>query len=88
VSTPEIGLYPDATPDEHIAYSMGWNTATAIARTEAFAAIRSAAEIARTSDKVARRYAWAGDPQAYAFRIAANDVRRAIRAAIGSEKQS
>jgi len=86
MSTLEIGLYPDATPDEQIAYSMGWNTATTIARTEAFAAIRRAAEIARISDRVARHYAWEGNPQAYAFRIAANDVRRAIRAAIGSEK--
>ena len=79
----KIVLY-DATPDEEIAYLMGYNAATVIDRSEAFGAIRRAAEIARTSDKIARRYAWDGDPQAFAFRMAANNVRRAIRAAIGS----
>lgn len=52
----------------------------------AFGAIRRAVTLARINDKVARRLAWEGDPQAFAFRMAANDVRRAIRAAIGSDK--
>jgi hypothetical protein len=54
-------------------------------RIAAFGAIRRAATLARTNDKVARHYAWEGDPQAYAFRMAANNVRRAIRHAIGDE---
>ena len=55
-------------------------------RIASFGAIRRAATLARTNDKIARRYAWEGDPQAFAFRMAANDIRRAIRAAIGSDK--
>lgn len=82
MTAPEIGLYPDATPDEQIAYSMGWNTATAIARTEAFAAIRRAAKLAREWDAL-------GDHLGaeYAYKIA-EEIRHTIRAAIGSEKQS
>lgn len=52
-------------------------------RIAAFGAIRRAAILARINDKIARRYAWEGDPQAFAFRMAANDIRRAIRVAIG-----
>ena len=74
MSTPEIGLYADATPDEQIAYSMGWNTATAIARTEAFAAIRRAAKVARILEVRWRDY------------DQARVVRHAIRVAIKSEK--
>ena len=84
MSTPEIGLYPDATPDEQIAYSMGWNTATAIARNEAFAAIRRAAELARESERrclqtLCKGHGCLHDDDAYI-------VRRTIRAAIGSDK--
>ena len=99
----EIGLYHDATPDEQIAYSMGWNTATAIARTEAFAAIRRAAAVARKHDIVARHainhlYEAHKRKDAVAIRrleVQVNEqtriagrVRYAIRAAIGSEKAS
>jgi hypothetical protein len=52
----------------------------------AVGAIRRAVAIARTNDKIARRYAWEGDPQAFAFRMAADSVRRAIRQAMQSDK--
>lgn len=55
-------------------------------RLAAFGAIRRAVEMARNHDKVARHYAWEGDPQAHVWRTAAISIRRAIRAAIGSEK--
>ena len=55
-------------------------------RVAAFTAIRRAVTLARINDKVARRLAGEGDPLAFAFRMAANDVRRAIRAASGSDK--
>ena len=55
-------------------------------RVAAFGAIRRAVTLARINDKVARRLAGEGDPLAFAFRMAANDVRRAIRAASGSDK--
>lgn len=98
MSTPEIGLYPDATPDEQIAYSMGWNTATAIARTEAFAAIRRAVWTARHFDakaNSARKTLAHRTPETdVAVAIAtvdtsmliADSVRYSIRCAIGSEK--
>jgi hypothetical protein len=80
MSTLEIGLYPDATPDEQIAYSMGWNTATAIARTEAFAAIRRAADLARMADRQPFDWMDDSDNEQYAM---ARGIRMAIRAAIG-----
>ena len=85
----EIGLYPDATPDEQIAYSMGWNTATTIARTEAFAAIRRAAAVARAAEEDAIILGRQGDSTFAAYAESeALGIRRAIRAAIGSEKAS
>jgi hypothetical protein len=53
-------------------------------RIAAYGAIRRAATVARQNDKAARHFAWEGDSQAYAFRMAAVNVRRAIRAAIRS----
>lgn len=81
MSTPEIGLH-DATPEEAVAYHMGWNTATAIARTEAFAAIRRAAAVAREWDALGNHL-----NAEYAHKIA-EEIRHTIRAAIGSEKAS
>jgi hypothetical protein len=85
MSMPEIKLYPDATPDEQIAYSMGWNTATAIARTEAFAAIRRAATYAREMDKKAEALPF---DLGWECADCAEGARSAIRAAIGLEKAS
>ena len=53
--------------------------AAAYARTEAFAAIRRAAAVARRAEK------WSG-VSAYEGFVMAQGVRAAIRAAIGSEK--
>ena len=53
--------------------------AAAYARTEAFAAIRRAAAVARRAEK------WSGG-SAYEGFVMAQGVRAAIRAAIGSEK--
>lgn len=94
MSTPEIGLYPDATPDEQIAYAMGWNTARAIDRSEAFAAIRRAAEVARSVDRdIGDQSEWHdyelhshGDDGWVPMPVVAEQIRRAIRAAIGSAK--
>lgn len=89
MTAPEIGLFPDATPDEQIAYSMGWNTATAIARTEAFAAIRRAAAVARRCDAAAKASSQDRRPDdAFAHRSSAHAVRFAIRSAIGPENKS
>jgi hypothetical protein len=55
--------------------------AAAYARTEAFAAVRRAAAVARRAEK------WSG-VSAYEGFVMAQGVRAAIRAAIGSEKQS
>ena len=52
-------------------------------RIAAFKAIRRAATIARENDKFASHFACGNDPPAYAFRVAAINVRRAIRRAIG-----
>jgi hypothetical protein len=87
MSAPEVGLYVECANDEHIAYTMGWNTAQAINRSEAFAAIRRAAEVAREYDKRAATAFQDGDEvlesECWGLGIAA---RRAIRAAIRSDK--
>lgn len=79
----DLAFRTDCTPEEWAAYlrgvgdgcaeafALGVEHGTALANTEAFAAIRRAAEVARQAD---RRYAYdIGD-----------EVRNAIRAAIGS----
>jgi hypothetical protein len=56
------------------------------ARIEAFAAIRRAAEIARTYEAFAASEVYTASEER-ALKIRADAVRHAIRAAIGSEKQ-
>lgn len=55
-------------------------------RIAAFAAIRRAAELARSLDRHAARYPTGTVPQQFADTYSALSIRRAIRAAIGSPK--
>lgn len=55
-------------------------------RTRAFAAIRRAAEVAREYDRIYREAFASCDCSTYSVTPDGDDVRRAIRAAIGSEK--
>ena len=87
MTTPKIVLY-DATPDEEIAYLMGYNTATAIDRAEAFAAIRRAATLIRAQERMSSILDEFGcfRPEAPRLRSEALLMRLTVRAAIGSEK--
>ena len=59
------------------------------ARILAFGAIRRAAAVARgLDDRSAETFAYGNKVQAIADGMSSHDIRRAIRAAIGSEKQS
>ena len=82
MSAHEVGLYDECSNEEHVAYTMGWNTARAIDRAEAFAAIRRAAAAAREWDAL-------GDHMQaeYAHKIA-YEIRNTIRAVIASEASS
>ena len=68
-------------------YEAGVRRARRDARVEAFAAIRRAAAVARgLDDRSAETFAYGNKVQAIADGMSSHNIRRAIRAAIGSEK--
>ncbi len=56
-------------------------------RSLVFAGIRRAALVARQQEELALHYAWESDTRAFACRMSAQNIRLAIRAAIGSENR-
>jgi hypothetical protein len=78
---------PSYTPEGWGAYGQGYADGHREARTEAFAAIRRAAEVAREREAQGDDLWDRGFPHfAHPQYNKARDIRRAIRAAIGSDK--